>query len=334
MILCGDIGGTKTLLAVAEGPAGSPHVIHEQHLLAADHGSFDAMLQAFLAQWQRKHGRPLQVAAACLGIAGPLAGNTVQMTNLPWRLDGAAIAAALSHEGAAPPVPPVRLVNDFMAAATGVGVLAPGARVTLQAGTPVPRAPQLVIGAGSGLGVALRVWDGDGYLVVPGEGGHYGFAPSCAEHDELLRFLRSERPRVVAEHVVSGPGLAAIHRWLQSRQPGAAAPAKLTGEAVHRLATQDGDALAAQALEHFVRAYGAVAGDYALASLARGGVFLAGGIAAKCLPWMQDGRFAAAFGDKGPYAALMQELPIHLVTEPRLGLLGAASLALGLAGAA
>lgn len=327
MILCGDIGGTKTLLAVAEGGPEAPRLVHQQHLYAAGHASFDSVLQSFLDDWKRAHGAPLQVRAACLGVAGPASGNAVQMTNLPWRLTGDGIAALLAQGGRAPGV---QLVNDFMAAATGVGVLPSSSLVALQAGKPVARAPQLVIGAGSGLGVALRVWAGDGYLVVPGEGGHYGFAPSCAEHDELLRFLRSERPRVVAEHVVSGPGLAAIHRWLASREaaPPAAAP---SGEAVHALATQRGDPLAVRALEHFVRAYGAVAGDYALASLARGGVYLAGGIAAKCLPWMQDGRFTAAFHDKGPYATLMQELPVHLVTEPQLGLLGAASLALAMA---
>jgi glucokinase len=326
MILCGDIGGTKTLLAVAEGSPTAPRLVHERQLFAAGHDSFDSALRAFLADWQRMRGTPLQVQAACLGVAGPLSGNAVQMTNLPWRLSGDGISAMLAQGG---PLPPVRLVNDFMAAATGVGVLPSSSLVTLQDGEPVARAPQLVIGAGSGLGVALRVWTGLDYLVIPGEGGHYGFAPSCAEHDDLLHFLRGERPRVVAEHVVSGPGLAAIHRWLSSRRAAPAPARPLTGEAVHRLATQDSDPLAVLALEHFVRAYGSVAGDYALASLARGGVFLAGGIAAKCLPWMQDGRFIAAFGDKGPYARLMQELPIHVVTEPRVGLLGAASLALG-----
>ena len=141
MILCGDIGGTKTLLALADGPAAAPRLVHQQHLLGAEHADFGSALRAFAEGWQRASGQPLQVEAACLGIAGPVSGNAVQMTNLDWYIDGPAVAAQLARGSRAGPV---RLVNDFMAAATGVGVLPAQSLVTLQAGTPVARAPQLV----------------------------------------------------------------------------------------------------------------------------------------------------------------------------------------------
>ncbi len=341
MILCADIGATKTLMGLAvpgDGKAGI-QVVATQRYLAAQLPSFDEILNTFLRDHASTLTSPLQ--AACFGIAGPVTGEVVQMTNLPWRLDAQALSRQLGGI-------PVRLVNDFKAAASGIDALQPEELLCLQEGTALDKEPQLVIGAGSGLGVAFRVWrdhahgDGGYYHVVPGEGGHVGFSPVNAEQDRAVLRLRQHVPRVVVEHFVSGPGLANLYNCLdQDGDHGAPVDAAhpfplevataqntegLTGEEVFRRATEEQDPRALHALHHFLLSYGMVAGDHALAVLARGGVYLAGGIAQKCGPLMQDGRFLVGFRHKGPYSELMATLPVHVVMQPDLGLLGAAVL--------
>lgn len=334
MILCADIGATKTLLGLAQlDAAGQARVVASQRYVAAQVASFEAMLDSFLKDQTQHLGQPLR--AACFGVAGPVNGNVVQMTNLPWRLDAAALSRRLGGI-------PVRLANDFEAAASGIDGLSPADLRCLQAGQPVPGAPQLVIGAGSGLGVAFRIWQatpqGGRYQVVTGEGGHFGFTPVNAEQDRALMRLRAHVVRPVAEHFVSGPGLANFYTFLDTENGGktlvkdhhvvatASNTQGLTGEEICRRAQQDGEPRALHALHHFLLSYGVVAGDYALATLAKGGVFLAGGIAQKLGPLMQDGRFLVGFRQKGPYADLMDTIPVHVVTEPDLGLRGAAAI--------
>ena len=334
MILCADIGATKTLLGLARlDAAGQPQVVASQRYVAAQVASFEAMLGSFLKDHAQHLSQPLR--AACLGVAGPVNGQVVQMTNLPWRLDAAALSQQLGGI-------PVRLANDFEAAASGIDGLSSKDLLCLQAGQPVPGAPQLVIGAGSGLGVAFRIWQatphGSRYQVVTGEGGHFGFTPVNAEQDRALMRLRAHVVRPVAEHFVSGPGLANFYTFLDTEEGGkallkdhhvvatASNTGGLTGEEIFRLAMQDGEPRALHALHHFLLSYGVVAGDYALATLAKGGVFLAGGIAQKLGPLMQDGRFLVGFRQKGPYADLMDTIPVHVVNEPDLGLLGAAAI--------
>jgi glucokinase len=335
MILCADIGATKTLLGLARVNAlgGGIEVVASQRYVAAEVGSFEAMLDGFLRDHASHLTQPLR--AACFGVAGPVNDNQVTMTNLSWRLDAATLSQRLGDI-------PVRLANDFEAAASGIDLLGGDQLLSLQAGQPITRAPQLVIGAGSGLGVAFRVWQpsGDGqtghYGVVTGEGGHFSFTPANDEQDRALMRLRPHVARPVAEHFVSGPGLANFYTFLDNEDSGklvdktphkvatAMDTTGLTGEEVARRATQDGEPRALHALHHFLLSYGVVAGDYALATLARGGVFLAGGIAQKLGAVMQDGRFLVGFHQKGPYAGLMQTIPVHVVTAPDLGLLGAA----------
>ncbi|MDE2400122.1 MAG: glucokinase [Burkholderiales bacterium] len=319
MILCADVGATKTLLglAVPDGPSGVKVLVSHRYL-AIQVPSFEAMVAGFLQEVRPVLTQPL--TAACFGIAGPVTGHTVQMTNLPWRVDARAMSRQLGGI-------PVQLVNDFRAAASGIDVLDPDELASLQDGQAEVGAPQLVIGAGTGLGVAYRFWQGDRYDVAPGEGGHIGFSPANAEQDTAMARLRPHVGRVVAEHFVSGQGLVNFHThlaWASEASPDVT-PA-LMGEEVFRRATQEGDARALHALHHFLLAYGAVAGDHALSILARGGVFLAGGIAQKCLPYMQDGQFMAGFRQKGVYEPLVSTFPVHVVMQPDLGLRGAAVL--------
>jgi len=339
MILCADVGATKTLLGLAV-PEGLDRVriVASQYIVAAQVPSFEVALDRFL-QDQAGHLAQQPLRTACFAVAGPVSGQAgsqvVQMTNLPWRLDAAALSARLGGI-------PVRLANDFEGAASGIDQLNDADLMCLQAGQPMLRAPQLVIGAGSGLGVAFRIWEdtpsGGRYRVVTGEGGHFGFTPINAEQDRALMRLRPHVARPVAEHFVSGPGLANFYTFLDTEEGGKAqlkdehgvATASntqgLTGEEVFRRATQAAEPRALHALHHFLLSYGVVAGDYALATLARGGVYLAGGIAQKCGPLMQDGRFLVGFQHKGPYADLLKTVPVQVVMRSDLGLLGAATL--------
>jgi glucokinase len=225
-------------------------------------------------------------------------------------------------------------VNDFAAAAYGIDMLQADDLTTLQQGDPQPRGPQVVMGAGTGLGVAYRIWAGGGYTVVSGEGGHFGFAPADALQVDLWRTLREQFGRVIVEHVVCGRGLVRIYEFLhaanaaaESATVRAAMAEEDPAAAIAYHALEGDDALSRRALDLFLECYGGAAGDYALTVLARGGVYIAGGIAPKLFPRMRSGPFIAAFNAKGVYADLASRFPVHVVMNPRLGLYGAARLA-------
>ena len=306
LLLGGDIGGTKPLLALASVGGAGIDILPEQRYASCEHEGLAPLLDDFLA------GGPIP-AAACFGVAGPTDGQTADLTYLPWRLSASALERrfGIRHVG---------LVNDFAAAAHGLPLVAPQHVVPLQAGQPLARAPRVILGAGTGLGVAGMVWNGERSQVIPGEGGHMGFSPQTPEQLKLAEALLAQTGRVSVEDVVSGPGLVRIHRFLGGRadSPASVGAAALDGS----------DPLARRALGLWLEAYGAFAGDLALQWLARGGVYLAGGMAAKLLP---DGAgaapFVAAFNAKREHRPLAEAMPIHLVTEERLGLLGALALA-------
>ena len=305
MILGGDLGGTKTLLALAEQVDGRLEIIREQRYASQDYPSFDALLGEFLSNAPA-------IDAACFGLAGPTDGHDAKLTYLPWQLNGKALAEHfhLKH---------VSLANDFAAAANGLPLVAAEHLQTLQAGQPIAAAPRLIVGAGTGLGVAGMVNDGLRYRVIPGEGGHLGFSPQTEEQGELWRWLLAQSGRVTTEDIVSGPGLAKIYAFLGGRpqQP----------EAIGQLALSGSDPLAKKAVELWLSAYGAFAGDLALHWLARGGVYLAGGIAAKLIPQLGCDNFLQAFNAKREHREIAESMPLYLVTEQRLGLLGALALA-------
>lgn len=312
LLLGGDIGGTKTLLALAE-PGGAP--LFERRYTSLDYPVFDTLLAAFLEE-ARAAGFDAPIQAAAFGVAGPVVGNRAQLTYLPWLMDGADIAWRFD-------IGRVSLVNDFAAAASGIVSLTPEHVVTLQKGEPLPCAPRVVLGAGTGLGVAFLMMQGESWRVVPGEGGHMGFAPGDEAQAALWNELRAELGRVTAETVVSGPGLARIHHHV-CRAAGLAPDAELKEPAaVSAAALAGNDPLAARSVEIFLTCYGAFAGDLALAVLARGGVYLCGGVAPKLLPLFQASGFLNAFNAKGCHATLAKSMPVHVVTEERLGLLGA-----------
>ncbi|MCK9386833.1 MAG: glucokinase [Sulfuritalea sp.] len=307
MILGADIGGTKTLLGLARDGA----LVVDRRLANADFPDFASLLAAFFADTRTD---PSLITGGCLALAGPIAddGRSARLTNLPWTIDADALSRRFG-------LPVLRLANDFAAAALGAVTASSAQRLTLQVGEPLLTAPRLVVGAGTGLGMAVVLPQGGQWRVISGEGGHVAFAPADEQQMALWAFLHARHGRVTWERVVSGPGLAAIHEFVG----GLALPP----EEIAARAIEDANGAEHRSLDLFLTAYGAFAGDMALACLARGGVFLAGGIAAKMLPMLQQGGFLAAFNDKAEHAALAAAMPIHVTTDPLLGLHGALRLA-------
>lgn len=319
-ILAADVGGTKTLLALARVSADKPTIEQQAYFDNQAYEDFYDLLQVFCRQVTCP---PLR--AVCLAVAGPVEGASARLTNLAWQIDANRISALL------PAQPTVTLVNDFSAIGFAIPVLQQKDCVVLQPGNPRPAAPVLVIGAGTGLGVCYRVTDRQGIRVFPTEGGHLGFAPVTAEQNALLAYWQARLPRVSNENLLSGVGIERIFTYLASifnasaeinaaiRQEGAAA--------VSRFALDYKDELASRAMALFFEIYGAVAGDMALAMLAQGGVYLAGGIAAKNSELLQASRFMQAFVNKAPHEAIMRDIPVTLITDQNVGLLGALEVA-------
>jgi len=319
VLLCGDIGGTSTRLALFD--PGRP--LEPVALATSASGAvqdFDALCATFLAGGA-------QIEAACFGIAGPVLGRRVRPTNLPWVVDADALSARLS--GA-----PVFLLNDLEALAYGITVLPADRSAVLNPGRAAPAGNIAVIAAGTGLGEAGLVWDGRRYVSVASEGGHTDFAPRSAREIELLRHLLSRYPHVSYERLVSGPGLVHVLEYLRDVEGSAVPPplaARLDGPGAAAAITEAALAgtapIAAAALDLFVAMYGAEAGNFALKLKATGGVWVGGGIAPKILPKLQDGTFRAAFLAKGRFAAFLAEIPVRVVLDERTVLYGAARYA-------
>ena len=307
MILGADIGGTKTLLGLSQ----DGELLADRRYANADFQGFAGVLAAFLADTQAD---PAQIKGGCLALAGPIAddGRSAHLTNLPWNIDRDALSRRFG-------LPALRLVNDFAGAAMGAVTSPQAQRFTLQPGEPLATTPCLVVGAGTGLGMAIVLPQGDSWRILPGEGGHVAFAPADEAQTALWTFLNRRHGRVTWERVVSGPGLVAIHEFV--------AGVELPPEEIATRAVTSPNGAERRSLDLFLAAYGAFAGDMALACLARGGVFLAGGIAAKLLPVLRQSGFLAAFNAKAEHAAIAARMPIHVATDPLLGLHGALHLA-------
>ncbi len=312
-LLAGDIGGTKTLLQIntASGTL-------KKSYPSAGFSGLAEMLDEFL----REAGTP-QIAAACFALAGPVSGRKVKLTNLPWEVDADALADRFA-------ISRVVLVNDFEAVAHGIAALRPDDLLTLQAGEPLQHGTRLVAGAGTGMGVAWMSWTGNVHAAHPSEGGHIDFAPVNELQLGLLGYLQQRHGHVSYERIVSGPGLQAIFDYL--RDSGRATPsprlvaameADDAAAVITRFAQSEDEPIARMTLDLFVAVYGAFVGNLALLVLPRGGIYVAGGIAAKISRVMQRGDFMRSFLDKGRYTAMLETMPLHIVTNPEVGLLGA-----------
>ena len=323
MLLAGDIGGTKALLGLIEAQAieGRPRFVIRKKIACAGYATFSDLLSEFLATVGAK---PEDISGGCLAVAGPISddGCNARLTNLPWSIDTELLCREFD-------IPPLALINDFHAAAAGVDAVAADDLVVLQAGHPDPEGVRLVIGAGTGLGMATLIPQADSWRILPGEAGHTGFAPANAQQAELWTYLLKNGGRVSNERVISGPGLASIYRFLAGNDADLALlEAADPAAAISAQAANNPESNALRAMELFFSAYGAFAGDMALALMATGGVFLAGGIAAKNLSLLKSSPFLHEFNAKAGHAPLARRMPIKVVTDLELGLKGAAQQAL------
>jgi glucokinase len=298
VILAADIGGTNTRLRLAQTDGTSTR---EAHYEGASWASFDDVLRDFL----RDSDAP--ISAACFAVAGPVWEGRAEVTNLTWTLDERALARAFS-------IGRVVLINDFHAVAAGVSLLGDEDLISLHPGTRDRSQPIAILGAGTGLGEAFVV----GNRVITTEGSHGDFAPQDEEQARLFLHLHERYGHVSWERVVSGIGLVNIFTFLGGAEIDAAEIAALA---------ERGDERAQRAVDIFVDAYGAEAGNMALRVLARGGVYLAGGIAAKNPTWFTSGAFIEAFLRKGRFRELVETIPVALIVREDVGLAGATETA-------
>lgn len=316
-LIAADVGGTKTLLQRLEWRDGAWATAIERRYESDLFPTFESMLREFGGG---------ECEAACFAVAGPVHHQVARVTNLPWVVDAVRIGEEFG-------IRKVVLVNDFYAIAAGVPHLQPGDLFSIHDAPRDRSAPIAILGAGTGLGVAVVVPNGTEWLVLPSEAGHADFAPNDEVQDGLLRQLRSRYGHVSWERVVSGPGLVNILTYLRDSRPDLAAhdfsaemdeddvPARIASEAGR------GNPLARAAFELFLDAYAAEAGNLALRVLAHGGVFLAGGIAAKNAEWIAQGRFRETFVAKGRLSDLARTCPVDVIMNTRVGVIGAAYLA-------
>jgi glucokinase len=331
LVVAADVGGTNIKFALAGCGDGASAILQRRRYRSRDFETFDTAVATFLRE-PEVQPFAARVAGACFAVAGPVERGTARLTNLSWRIDERELAQASG-------IPRVKVINDFAAAGYGVEHVPPAELLTLQAGTPLARADRVVIGAGTGLGVCWLTRGGAGTRVHASEGGHSDFAPVDALQDELLRHLRRKFGHVSSERVLSGGGLPRIVEFLEEITGYAPSPAlhdaMAAGDpasAVTHFALERRDELAMRALDLFASAYGAFAGNIALIALAQGGVYIAGGIAPKIAPKLQDGTFMRAFRAKGRFDGLLAAIPVHVVMNDHVGLLGAVAEAARLAG--
>jgi glucokinase len=328
MIVAGDVGGTKTALALFEIDGALLLPVRDAVYPSQEHGSLEEILAAFLSG-----GPAASLAAGCFGLPGAVLDGKVATTNLPWTVEETRLAAALK-------VPRVKLLNDLEATAYGMLHLRSEELAPLNPKAGPRRNGQVaVLAAGTGLGEAMLCWDGQHYHPIASEGGHVDFAPRNDREIDLLRYLRQRFGHVSYERILSGPGFYNLFCFLRDSGAGSPTPALAQALAgaedpsavVSTFGLSGQDALAAATLDLFCELYGAEAGNLALKCLAVGGVFIGGGIAPKILKALQGSAFMRGFADKGRFRPLLESIPVQVSLNPGAGLLGAAHYAARLA---
>ncbi len=357
MILAGDIGATKTNLALYDWKDERVEPVREDSFWSQDYESLEEIITEFLedegepsssesetedleeapqettatSDTTPQSPRP-SIDAACFGVPGVVLNNICKTTNLPWVIKGETLGTQFE-------IANVLLINDLEATAHGLLVLRPDELESLTPDIPIKDSgTRSLLAAGSGLGESTLFWDGTRYHICPSEGGHADFAPNSDLEIELLRYLRTNYLHVSYERVLSGPGLHTLYQFLRDTKKNEQTwfaeklptgdPAALIAEA----ALDGKPEICTQALQLFVSIYGAEAANMALNTLSLGGVYLGGGIAPKILPKLRDGTFMKAFIAKGRYKRLLSTIPVQVILNPQTALLGAASKAAQLAG--
>ena len=328
IILAGDIGGTSTRLMLVESKGDHIKERLEQHFPSGKYASLFDIVDEFLSD------QPIaaqDIEAFCFAVAGPIRKGKVKFTNLPWMISIKELHQHFSTDH-------IALINDFEAIGYGIEALTDDDLLTIQPGTPVAKAPKALIGAGTGLGIAIMHHGLYRYWVMATEGGHIDFAPTDEEQFSLLEHMKHKYHRVSLERVLSGQGLVNIYyyvrdtplfnqkenkelRQLLFNHKGQSAPF------IADYALNKHDSMAQRALDIFIRIYGSASGNLALTTLPYGGLYLVGGIAPKLAGALQDNRFTSCFRDKGRMSGLLENVPVHLVLNTKVGLYGAAVFA-------
>ena len=340
-LLAGDIGGTKTILrwvdARPKAEKTTLKTLYEAQYVSAEFSDLTIMVRQFLAEATQHVGESPAPQKACFAIAGPVVSNTSSVTNLSWFLEAKHLEKDLA-------IAQVNLINDFAAIGYGIGGLESADLKTLQITELQLHAPIAILGAGTGLGQCFLIRQGQQYQVFPSEGGHSDFAPRSELEFQLLKYLREKHQitRVSVERVVSGQGIVSIYQFLRDRQ--SATESADVAEAIRTweheagvseksvdpaaviaiAAAEEQDYLCDRTMQLFAEAYGAEAGNLALKLLPYGGLYIAGGIATKNLSLLESGGFMRAMTDKGRMRPLMEQIPVHVILNPQVGLIGAA----------
>lgn len=328
MILAGDIGGTKTNIALFQtnGSEVGP-VIKQRTFRSADYDSLETILKEFVGETESK------ITDACFGIAAPVVQGRAKTPNLDWTVSAESLAEVLEIDR-------VGLINDVEATARGIAALNDSQLLTLNTGDPKRGGNRALIAAGTGLGMVGIFYRDGHYHPIPSEGGHSDFAPRTPLEIELLRYLTEKFANHVSyERVLSGPGLFNIYSFLRNRnyaeEPAWLAEQIKSGDktaAVSMAALANKSELAVKALDMFVAAYGAMAGNLALLMMSIGGLYVGGGIAPKICEKLEDGTFMRAFSDKGRFSSLVASVPVHIILDDKTALFGAARAALYVCG--
>jgi len=320
--LAGDIGGTNARLAIVNvGDLAKPEIVHEARYRSSTASGLAALANQFL---EETGARP---DVACFGIACPVIEGDCEAPNLPWKVNERALTREIG-------IPRTTIVNDFHAVGHGLFNLMDDDVEVLQQSAAAGHGPVALIGAGTGLGQGFLLWDSTHYVFHPSEGGHADFAPTDALERDLLTFLAKEFGRVSTERILSGAGIGHIYRFLRSAgvaEEQSAVRVEMAGNDPAPVITRHGlagtDPLSVKTLEVFVGAYGTAAGNLALAVLASGGVYIAGGIAPKIIGQLRSGAFMRAFRDKGRLSKVVARMPVRVILTDDVALYGAAAVA-------
>jgi glucokinase len=343
ILLAGDIGGTKTILRLVRAEPTTPgHLpiltsLHEQTYASREFPDLVPMVRNFMGTVQETDNRELNPERACFGIAGPVIGNTSKLTNLGWTLEVERLQQELN-------IPQIKLINDFASVGYGVLGLNPEDLCPLREGKRDPKGAIAIIGAGTGLGQGYIIPCGQNHHIFATEGGHVDFAPQSELDYQLLHFLKEHHniTRVSVERVVSGMGIESIYLFMRSRDITRESPEMAQAfqiwqqelgkeektidlpALISQRSSAEKDYLCIETMQLFIRAYGAETGNLALKLLPSGGIYIAGGIAAKNLALMQQGDFLQAFNDKGRVSSAIEKIPVYVILNPQVGLLGSA----------
>ncbi|MDB9312707.1 glucokinase [Spirulina sp. CS-785/01] len=327
LLLAGDIGGTKTILQLVEATDTGLNPLYKNKYPSQKFPDLTPIVQTFLQEAAKELGQPPEPSKACFAIAGPVEKDHCILTNLSWELEGRRLEKDLN-------ISHITLINDFSAIGYGIFGLTENDQHILQDVPPDPNGPIAILGAGTGLGQGYVVPQSGDYRVFSSEGGHVDFAPRNLQEYQLLEYMKItyNLERISVERIVSGQGIVAIYNFLKTQgeipespeiAKKLADPNEDFGVVITQAGLAKGDDLSEATMNLFVSLYGAEAGNIALKFLPSGGLYVAGGIAANIVNLLQEGDFLPSYYNKGRMTPLLHNIPIRVITNPQVGLIGA-----------